>query len=738
MIKKLMKWMPTNYTKKSRKNHEQGQALLLVLVLLMVGILIITSSLMFMGTTLKTNKVYVANTTSLYSTEAGIQDGIWNMLNTSTSDLSTGLLKATSSLSSPQVAYSPYDFNQDGWRYSLSNSINNYPVEITLTNLWVPMIDTDDLSFFPSVSNPSPSGGFTPPSLTDANNIIDDTSLSIGGTVTTPGTYKITINYIDTSPSSPLTILSIGCWLPQGFTYNNGSATSLVGLYSSEQVLPCAGNQAVVWSFLPSGKTFSSLPGHVGNSISFTFQYSYSNPSKPYPDALAWLTDTPTTSPGHDDINLGGFQYHYTWDGSARVTDMISTAGNTEIEAFVPQSSTRAIGAAIAGDYVAIGNSLMTMPATHTSPGIRTVLLTTPSSATVAADSTHKKDGSIVEAAYLYWSGWFNNNTTHALGNSYGTRVNFFIGTQQVCFDTDGKSFKEGTDAISILPSEAQTEPNGQTSNGDYSYSCYKDVTALVKGELKQKNESVFSTDITFKVGPASGCTLGDTGNQWSYAGWSLVIIYAGPTTLGHQIYLYDKFTYADNNTDIDPTGTNTGSYGGFITGFIVPQLGTGEAVTDNAATLTAFVGEGDQYWSGDFLAINAPSSYWANPWNIPDPTPSQPWKLWDSITSSTTSGWGDSTNTQSHPDNVWNGYPQPPATGLVDGVDIKTFNIKWDTNGNGVLDSGDLLHPGDTSARIDMPTNDDSWNLVYIILSFRSSVTSGGSVSYLIRRKTP
>jgi len=40
----------------------------------------------------------------------------------------------------------------------------------------------------------------------------------------------------------------------------------------------------------------------------------------------------------------------------------------------------------------------------------------------------------------------------------------------------------------------------------------------------------------------------------------------------------------------------------------------------------------------------------------------------------------------------------------------------------------------GDTSAQVDLPTKTDSWNLVYIILSFRSETTTGGTITYLIR----
>jgi hypothetical protein len=57
-------------------------------------------------------------------------------------------------------------------------------------------------------------------------------------------------------------------------------------------------------------------------------------------------------------------------------------------------------------------------------------------------------------------------------------------------------------------------------------------------------------------------------------------------------------------------------------------------------------------------------------------------------------------------------------------GTDIDTFHVTW---GDG------LLQPGDTSAQIDLLTETDSWNLVYIILSFRSDVIAGGTISYLI-----
>ena len=44
------------------------------------------------------------------------------------------------------------------------------------------------------------------------------------------------------------------------------------------------------------------------------------------------------------------------------------------------------------------------------------------------------------------------------------------------------------------------------------------------------------------------------------------------------------------------------------------------------------------------------------------------------------------------------------------------------------------LLSPGDVSAQVDMYTPQDVWNLVYIVLSFRSEVSQSGVMSYSIQ----
>lgn len=260
--------------------------------------------------------------------------------------------------------------------------------------------------------------------------------------------------------------------------------------------------------------------------------------------------------------------------------------------------------------------------------------------------------------------------------------VIFAIDDEQVYFDKKGlpkKGFDEiVADEVQILPNyDGDGDPHG------FSYSCSKDVTALLQefsavGDVEKGNHP---GNGTYTVGGVNA----DTGDEWSYAGWSLIIIYESPDTEGRQLYLYDDFIYSDMRTNMD--FDNDGSPGGTITGFIIPDPIEGET---NAARLTCFVGEGDDHYDGDYLYFNA---------------------------------YGLS-NAASPIDNVWNSKSSDLFVDGQDGVDIDTFNISW---------ASKVLLPGNSSVKVDLNTGVDSWNLVYIILSVRSETTTGGALDYLL-----
>jgi hypothetical protein len=174
---------------------------------------------------------------------------------------------------------------------------------------------------------------------------------------------------------------------------------------------------------------------------------------------------------------------------------------------------------------------------------------------------------------------------------------------------------------------------------------------------------------------------------QFSYAAWSLFIVYSSPETQGHQLYLYDDFAHAEMGENLDFDGD--GQPGGTIGGFIAPEAIRDEA---HAARLTCFVGEGDDVYNGDYIRLNDV-------------------KLWDGTT---TGG-----NSQSSPNDVWNEH----SAGLAQsGIDVDTFTVPYPT-----------ILPGDVSAEVDLQAY-EYWSLIYIILSFRSDIVPASTVSYLVR----
>jgi hypothetical protein len=236
-----------------------------------------------------------------------------------------------------------------------------------------------------------------------------------------------------------------------------------------------------------------------------------------------------------------------------------------------------------------------------------------------------------------------------------------------------------------------------------YAYSCFRDVTALVRAYAEQPEAPAtnYNGHATYSVVG----DIGDTGTCLSYAGWSLILIFTSPETLEHQIYLYDDFISSGQNST---TGLNVdfdgdGQPGGTVRDFVVPQQISGEI---NAAKLTYFVGEGDEYLTGDYVAMNGQ-------------------KLWDgTVTNQNTS--------LSYPNNIWNG--QSKILGSNDGVDIDTPGINPNASPPQYITwSSGILQPGDATAEVTLYTQSDVWFMVYSILSFRSEITTGGSLSYLI-----
>ena len=750
-----------------RTAGERGHVLILVLILLVLGSLMIGPLLSFTAGGLKTGLVYEKKTDELYAADAGMQDATWRIKYDHLEALLPG--------------YSAFDFSA-GWEYALPNQVNSKDTRVRIENVWIPQ----------NVSAPDEEEGGA---------IIGSEKLLVAGSAS-GNSYTIKITF-SPQPGEHLRVETLGIWLPRGFSYVAGSsnleASPSAEYYSVPVTSPHAGNQAVLWTF--DSILFTSLPGvnPAGSpqTSEITFQFAPALPGSK-PTAVAWITTSEVA-----DIP-------FSWDADNRVFKIISQAGGTKVGAYVAKEEIRRMRSSIAGDYHALGNSLM-IDTNHDSHGIRDQLLTSSDStvSSIPADAD-------VAAAFLYWSAWrsdsakqtvFSDSCSNLNNWNYGsswstssgsfrshynsggeparyltlkdsvdltpyapgtvivswdqsesgslepddgldfalsadggfnwssniqafrdniggsptrytyvipaqyltinfkirfylnsfsnsddgyayidniavqvmppdTSVVFEIDGQQVYLDTDGTP-KKG--ALPLTASRFQVLPNASGING-FSYAAYRDVTQLVRTFSAKAPDPAINHpgNGTYAVGDVAG----NTGTELSYAGWSLIIIYASESTLGHQLYLFDKFIYASGDTNID--FDNDGQPGGHISGFVVPNQIAGEL---NAAKLTVFVGEGDQCYSGDSLRFNDVAL----------------------------------SNAQSPADNVWNGR-SPGLT--ADGVDIDTFDITW---------ASGLLQPGDTSAQIDIPTEVDNWNIIYMVLSFRSESTTGGALSYLI-----
>jgi hypothetical protein len=380
-------------------NNQRGQALVLVLILLLVAGLIVAPLLQFMGTGIKASITHENKMDELYAADAGIEDAKWQV--------KSGNIE-TDNVTFPN--YGVYKFGpSDIWPYSLSQPVNGItPVNVTIQNVWIPR----------DIPNIPPSF----PDETTALNIIESQKLVVTGT--TVGTsihsdngthisqFKMRITYLPDA-SDLLVVEQIGAWLPPGFSYFSDShhmsnLETLSGIYRAIPIpfIPWAGNEVRTWTFSSSPK-FSQFPtpplstGSAVKTLEITFYYKPDDQSVPdaKPDIITWIKTS-----GVADIP-------YAWDADIRVFKLTSTAGNTTVETYLAKNELRKLEAAVAGDYLATGNTLLTPQYSSATRSYYRDYLLKESSATVrtATDNTDRKGipaNATVEFAYLYWSGW--------------------------------------------------------------------------------------------------------------------------------------------------------------------------------------------------------------------------------------------------------------------------------------------------------------------------------------------
>lgn len=692
---------------------EKGMALMLVLIIMLFGSLTIAPVLTHISSELKIGQeVFEEKMDILYAADSGVEDALWQMENDKLAGLFAG--------------YDPYDYTTIYPPYTLPNQINGSEVKVSFQNVWIPR----DIG---------------PPGAAQARSIIEEGKLIIvghtSGTEETEYQIQIAFYWANETERDSLRVNEIGIWLPSGFHYDDDCNLSGGCAPTSMDIVPYKSGEAVVWNFA-SQPQLSVFPGGTSYPMVKTITFHFSGPADQQPGAaVSWI----------DTTGVSGVEY--TWDADVKVYAVTSTAtdsGGRElaVDAYAATIELRRLGAAVSGDYSAVGNTLLSHK--YGSNSYRDWLLRE-SEDTITVDDIPAT--ATVQAAYLYWSGWIDYHYAEQYTSPYGgtrwrwgeieeleypdnptqaelialidaakvNRVSFGVAGAMTPVTTDqwqvatipGETAYEGTwfygcfyDATDEVRQLIEDEDVGSNGSGTY---IVKHADSIINVRRAGTGSDTYYFDLCDAENPTgdkTGYPLATPAHKlpnagpWSdypdrfmaaYAGWSLVIIYSSPETKGHQLYVYDIATPGFVFTlgwHSDPDFDGDGEKGGIISGFIAPDAIVEE---EYAARLTCFVGEGDEEneygnYDEDYIRVEGASL----------------------------------SNSESPANDVWNSNSPGLA---VPGVDIDTFTVAYP-----------IIEPGQTWARVNLPTEDDGFMLVYIILSFRSKVASGGTLSYLVR----
>jgi hypothetical protein len=698
---------------------EKGQALILTLLLLLVGSLIVTPVLNFIGTGVKSGQTYEQKDAEIYAADSGVEEALWHIRNDT--------LNVTLSSS----GYDEYDYSTP-YAYPYDLFLNGKTVTVNIQNIWIPK----------DMSTPSPS---------QAKQIIDAEKLIIVGYPSSTAytyTIKIVFNWATTTERDNLRVKKIGIWLSPGFEYA-GSCT-LTG-YSAQDISLYKGGQAVVWTFASPPLLKNVGVGRTDPLIerTFTFQYT-SAEAGTIPELVSSWVDT-----------QGVTGVTYSWDDSIRLYKIASVAGGVHIEAYGAKTKFRKLKSTISADYAVAGNTLLKATATtdpdktardrlyaeSSSTLQRISLLSIPASGIVPAGKIPEE--ALIDKVYLYWSGWIDYHyyyykSSPPSGWTWAEipalRYNSNTKAQLIANSKVGNvSFAVGGTAQTVSASKYQIVNTADCSGAPQSwdYSCFKDVTDLVvsgnvtvREYIENAMKSAGSGTVTFvaghadavkglhrpesspagayanyyfnlyNIGQSTGYPLatpahklpGSSGTydmryQYAYAGWSLIIFYRSPALIQRQLYLYDDFREVS-------AGGSAENVTFSISGFLAPPV----ISANDTSHVSYFAGEGDKHYTGDSIYVNG--QYLSDP-------PNNPWN------------------------NIFNSYSNAlPDTGS-DGQDVDTF----------VLPEGCIL-PYAASATVTLSTTVDPtyhlaemYTLVYLIVSFRSEVTTGGIITnYSVR----
>jgi hypothetical protein len=353
------------------------------------------------------------------------------------------------------------------------------------------------------------------------------------------------------------------------------------------------------------------------------------------------------------------------------------------------------------GDYIAIGNTLMTEcwnrhlvnghwvydigpPCNATCEYGRCLnKLYTESSATVNTGFGY--EDAKIEKAYLYWT---------AMRHASGADTQATLKVNGTPVGSDGTVTADTYYTVPITG-----------SSGYYQYACKADVSDKVKAITTTLRGTMFTVS-EVNATPASACNSGTT-YQVANAGWSMIIIYStqDPNAKVHQIYVYDRLTFLSSSYSSEFT----------ILGFEMPD-------TNRDVKVGYFLSEGDENYWNDYFEFQPQNSfnytYLGDSCTYPSTTCKNPW---NNVFNSYSSIQGFTASDLQQ-------YPTPDP-GEISGIDLDAYF--QDKAGNSLAS---LVQGGDTQAKLRIraskassSSSTDYVDLVYVVLSLTSTAVPVG-----------
>ncbi|MCJ7515738.1 MAG: hypothetical protein MUO89_07225 [Dehalococcoidia bacterium] len=704
---------------------QAGQALPMALVLLALGAMIIVPTLVFTTTNLKATRVVDQKTREVYAADAGIEHALWHLQS------EDRLTRINPTNSWPMLPY------------ELDDPINHKDVTVTIDKAWIlsgllnlPVSEPDEYSPYYANDHWTVIGAINIDIQPRKNYVVDITTNEAAGTA-----------YVD----------HIAVWLPQGYSYVsnsvkiNGVAIDGNALVKNpDNQLSYRGGTALIWYY--SGTAFKSLsdiaPGGAPPTAKFppSVRLSFDYNVTPFIEAKGFFPWINLSTGNRIAWDADAGFYHVESTGTTP-----ETGTSTTVEAYVPKGVMRYVSgssgatSAIQGDYIAIGNSLMTCcwkttttpcdsssggacscckvnnpyrnyapaPVIFTGAGYPLTDVERESSATVDTSGTDiVPDDAKIERVYLYWTAWLRGKTvweeqgqTPAWTWSPESTAPQYVKDWLKEHAYDGKAYlavdgvkvapvNTGDPAGTVLANTWYISEGSSDVQPSYQYACFADVTAQVK-EITPNLSGTTFTVAGVHAHPADACAL--IGGNWNYspnAGWSMVIIYSSAQKKTHQIYLYAGCDHLYIETAYFP-----------ITGFAAPLASDLLPGETNEAKMTVFASEGDSGNTAEYLGFKGQTTSYYQLYDV-----SGTQYVFNSISSAT--GFTASQI-----------YTCPP-TGEISGIDIDTYTA---TKPDGTMPLSTIVQPGDISATIKAQSTGDGFEIIYVVFSVRSTAVPAG-----------